>query len=85
MFRPFERDLASESSPLMEKSADEIMGEYKLSPQKRSPPSAQRGRKRSSGNNIREYSLDPTPMMYQDQVARAPPSAEGSFWDHAQK
>ncbi|KAI6191238.1 TMC family-containing protein [Aphelenchoides bicaudatus] len=81
---PFERDLASEASPLMEKSSDEIMEEYKLSPQKRSPPSGPH-RKRSSGSNIREYSLDPTPMIYQDQPAKPIPSVEGSYWDHAQK
>lgn len=60
------------------------MEEHKLSPQKRSPPSDLR-RKRSSGSNIREFSLDPTPMIYQDQPAKPVPSVEGSFWDHAQK
>jgi hypothetical protein len=68
----------------MEKSADEIMGEFKLSPEKRSPPSASH-RKQSSGSGIREYSLDPTPMIYQDQSARPVPSSGESFWDHAQK
>lgn len=76
--------MASESSPLMEKSSDEIFDEYKLSPQKRSPPSGQR--KRSSGSGIREYSLDPaTPAIYNDQAARPVPSLGESFWDHAQK
>lgn len=68
----------------MDKSADEILEEYRLSPQKRSPPSGPH-RKRSSGSGIREYSLDQTPMIYQDQPARPVPSMEGSLWDHAQK
>ncbi|KAI6226942.1 TMC domain-containing protein [Aphelenchoides besseyi] len=67
---PFERDLASESSPLMEHRPGNFNESHRLSPEKRSPPSAGM-RKRSSGS---EFALDPTPMVY-----------DGSFWDHAHK
>ncbi|KAI6243746.1 TMC domain protein [Aphelenchoides fujianensis] len=70
---PLERDLVSESSPLMERRSADVLESHRLSPEKRSPPSAPM-RKRSSGSGIREFSLDPTPMVY-----------DGNYWDHPHK